>query len=248
MGRYFPMDRLLGLTDSYSPGLAKMMCRAAGTDGSYDEAEETLKIYAGVTVPASQIRRMVQHIGPDIDEWNGNRAESRCEAVPTLYASYDGTGVPMRKSETQGRKGKQPDGSSATREVKLGSVFTSQGVDEDSHPIRDPGSTTYVASFEKAEAFGSMIRQEARLRGLGKAKRVAVLGDGAHWIWNLARINFPQAKQILQEGWLLHRIGGRRSRMQNSGRQEGQAVGHVLACLWRAEHTQYPLFRDQRNV
>ena len=197
MGRYFPMDRLLGLTDSYSPGLAKMMCRAAGTDGSYDEAEETLKIYAGVTVPASQIRRMVQHIGPDIDEWNGNRAESRCEAVPTLYASYDGTGVPMRKIETQGRKGKQPDGSSATREVKLGSVFTSQGVDEDGHPIRDPGSTTYVASFEKAEAFGSMIRQEARLRGLGKAKRVAVLGDGAHWIWNLARINFPQAKQIL---------------------------------------------------
>ena len=42
-----------------------------------------------------------------------------------------------------------------------------------------------------------MIRQEARLRGLGQAGRVAVLGDGAHWIWNLARINFPQAKQIL---------------------------------------------------
>jgi hypothetical protein len=196
-GRIFPMDRVLGLTDSYTPGLAKVMCRAAGTDGSYDEAEETLKIYAGVTVPASQIRRMVQRIGPDIDQWSEERNESRSEAVPTLYASYDGTGVPMRKSETQGRKGKQPDGSCATREVKLGSVFTSQGVDEQGHPIRDPGSTTYVASFEHAEAFGSMIRQEARLRGRGRAGRVAVLGDGAHWIWNLARINFPEAKQIL---------------------------------------------------
>jgi hypothetical protein len=196
-GRFFPMDRALGLTDSYTPGLAKMMCRSAGTDGSYDEAQETLRIYAGVAVPASQIRRMVQLIGPDIAEWSGSRDESRCEAVPTLYASYDGTGVPMRKSETQGRKGKQPDGSSATREVKLGSIFTSQGVDEKGRPVRDPGSTTYVASFEKAETFGSMIRQEARLRGLGRAERVAVLGDGAHWIWNLARVNFPGAKQIL---------------------------------------------------
>jgi hypothetical protein len=196
-GRFFPMDKQLGLTDSYTPGLAKMMCHAAGTDGSYDEAEDTLKIYAGVRVPASQIRRMVQQIGPDIAEWTGNRVESRCEAVPTLYASYDGTGVPMRKSETQGRKGKQSDGSSATREVKLGSVFTSHGVDEDGRPVRDSRSTTYVASFEPAEAFGSVIRQAARLRGLGQAGRVAVLGDGAHWIWNIARINFPQAKQIL---------------------------------------------------
>jgi len=196
-GHFFPMDKLLGLTDSYTPGLAKVMCQAAGTDGSYDDAEETLKIYAGVTVPASQIRRMVQHIGPDIAQWSGHREEARCETVSTLYASYDGTGVPMRKSETQGRKGKQPDGSSATREVKLGCVFSSQEVDEEGHPIRDPGSTTYVASFQHAENFGSMIRQEARLRGLGRAERVAVLGDGAHWIWNLARINFPQAQQIL---------------------------------------------------
>jgi hypothetical protein len=196
-GRCFPMDEVLGLTDSYTPGLAKMMCRAAGTDGSYDEAQETLSVYAGVTVPASQIRRMVQRIGPKVAQWSADRKEPRREAVPTLYVSYDGTGVPMRKSETQGRRGKQPDGSAATRELKLGSVFTSEAVDDEGNPIRDPGSTTYVASFENAEAFGAMIRQEARLRGLGQAKRVAVIGDGAHWIWNLARINFPQAKQIL---------------------------------------------------
>jgi hypothetical protein len=196
-GRSFPMDDLLGLSDSYTPGLAKMMCRAAGTDGSYDEAEETLNVYAGVTVPASQIRRMVKRIGPEIAQWSGNREESRDQSVPTLYVSYDGTGVPMRKSETRGRKGKQPDGSSATREVKLGSVFTSEGVDDDGNPIRDHGSTTYVASFEAAESFGALMRQEARLRGMGRAKRVAIIGDGAHWIWNLARVNFPRAKQIL---------------------------------------------------
>jgi hypothetical protein len=197
MGRMFAMDKLLGLTDSYTPGLARMMCRAAATDGAYDEAEETLRIYAGVSVPASQIRKMVQKIGPDIANWSHDREEMRCEPVPNLYVSYDGTGVPMRKVETQGRKGKQTDGTSKGREVKLGSVFTSQTFDEEGHPVRDPGSTTYVASFEEAKDFGGLIRQEARLRGLARAERVCILGDGAHWIWNLARINFPDARQIL---------------------------------------------------
>lgn len=196
-GRRFPMDEVLGLTDSYTPGLAKMMCHAAATDGSYEEAEDTLKLYAGLSVPASQIRRMVQHIGPDIAQWSGSREDLPSEAAATLYVSYDGTGVPMRKSETQGRKGKQPDGSSATREVKLGSVFTAETFDEKGHPIRDYDSTTYVASFENAETFGAMIRREARLRGLGRAQRVAVLGDGARWIWNLAKVNFPGAREIL---------------------------------------------------
>ncbi len=34
-----PMDQVLGLVESYSPGLAKLVCRAAGMDGSYEEAE-----------------------------------------------------------------------------------------------------------------------------------------------------------------------------------------------------------------
>lgn len=195
--RFFPMDALLGLTDSYTPGLAKMMCRAASTDGSYEEAAQTLQVYAGVEVPASQIRRMAQEIGDDLGCWSQHRHESRCEEVPTLYVSGDGTGVPMRKGETRGRKGKAPDGTSATREVKLGCVFSSHGVDEEGQPLRDPGSTTYVASFDPAEDFGRMLRQEARLRGAGKALRIAFIGDGALWVWNLARTNFPNAVQVL---------------------------------------------------
>lgn len=192
-----PMDRMLGLIGSYTPGLAKMMCRAAGTDGSFSEAEDTLRIYAGAEVPASQIRAVVQQIGPAIAEWSPAREEPRSQKVPTMYISYDGTGVPMREEETQGRKGKQPDGSAITRELKLGCVFTSHATDEKGNPLRDTNSTTYVASFDPAEEFASALLREARLRGLGKASRSAVLGDGAHWIWKQAGIHFPQAVQIL---------------------------------------------------
>lgn len=192
-----PMDDVLGLVGSYSPGLAKLMCRAAGMDGSYDEAEQTLGLYAGVDVPASQIRCMVQAMGPELKQWSETRTETRCERTPRVYISYDGTGVPMRKEETQGRKGKQADGSSASREVKLGCVFTSTATDKEGRPLRDPQSTTYLASFESAEAFGLSMLKEARLRGLGKAEKAVVIGDGAHWIWRQAGMNFPAAIQIL---------------------------------------------------
>ena len=195
--RSFPMDQRLGLIGSYTPGLAKLMCRSAGMDGSFDEARDTLSVYAGVDVPASQIRLVSQKVAPDLVQWSKTRDESRSEKVPIMYISYDGTGVPMRKEETQGRKGKQPDGSSATRELKLGCVFTSQSCDEEGNPLRDPDSTTYVASFQRAPDFAGTLLDEARLRGLGKAEQKVVLGDGAGWIWNQAKINFPQAVHIL---------------------------------------------------
>lgn len=44
--------------------------------------------------------------------------------APTMDLGVDGTGVPVRKSETAGRDGKQPDGSAKTRKVKPGTVWT----------------------------------------------------------------------------------------------------------------------------
>jgi len=54
----------------------------------------------------------------------------------------DGTGVPVVRKETEGRKGKGDDGQSRTREVKLGCVFTQTDLDMNGYPVRDEGSTT----------------------------------------------------------------------------------------------------------
>jgi hypothetical protein len=119
----------------------------------------------------------------------------------------DGTGVPMVPDELEGRQGKQPDGSAKTREVKLGCVFTQTKTDEEGLPTRDHQSTTYIGSFETAAEFGALIRAEAIRRGLGRAVRVVFLGDGAAWIWELARVNFPDAVQILDLFHALERLG-----------------------------------------
>jgi hypothetical protein len=119
------------------------------------------------------------------------------KTIDTMYIEYDGTGVPMAKSELAGRKGKQPDGGAKTREAKLGCVFAQTTVDKDGRPVRDNATTSYFGAIETAEEFGGRLYANAALRGVEKAKRVAVLGDGAKWIWNLAQQNFPWATEIV---------------------------------------------------
>jgi len=103
----------------------------------------------------------------------------------------------MMPSELEGKKGRQPDGSARTREVKLGCVFTQHVADAEGNPLRDPSSTTYIGTLENAADFGLQLRQEAIRRGLGSARKIVCLGDGAAWVWEQARINFPSAICIL---------------------------------------------------
>ncbi len=193
-----PLDEQLGLKDGNTLGLQKLMSRAGAMSGSFELGSDDLKAYSRLDVPGRSIQRMACEVGPKIQSWLQERDPVISESPPdVMYVSYDGTGVPTTKSETKGRKGKQPDGSSRGREVKLGCIFTQLRNVEGEPPDRDPESTTYVASFDEAVDFGGLIRREAITRGMAKAKRLVVLGDGAPWIWNLARINFPNATCIL---------------------------------------------------
>lgn len=193
-----PLDELLGLRDGDTPGLQRLMARAGSMSPSFERASEDLKIYARLEVPGRSIQRRAAVIGPEVQTWLGERPPEKLKQPPAvLYVSYDATGVPMTKSETKDRKGKQPDGSAKTREVKLGCVFTQIRRENGRPPERDPDSTTHIASFDESVDFGALIQQEAVLRGMAHAKKVVVLGDGAVWIWEVARVYFPGAIQIL---------------------------------------------------
>ena len=119
------------------------------------------------------------------------------EPIPILYVQMDGTGVPVVKKETEGRKGKTDGQPAHTREVKLGCVFTQTAWDKEGYAIRDPDSTTYTGAIETAEEFGKRIYLEAWNRGWSRAEKKVVMGDGAEWIWNLADQHFPGAVQIV---------------------------------------------------
>lgn len=203
-----PRDQALGLDGgSLSPAVTRMVGAAAALV-SFAEGRELLGTLAGLAVPVKQVERTAEALGQAIAAAERQQVvpATAAEIPPTLYLGLDGTGVPMRKAELAGRPGKQADGSSKTREVKLCTVWSAEGRDEDGVPVRDAGSVSYSAAIERAatrdtdqtgSAFAQRVEREARRRGFDRAPRRAVLGDGALWIWNIAGEYFPAAIQIV---------------------------------------------------
>ena len=205
-GTRYPGDEELDIVETTrSPGLRRMMARA-GSQSTFREGRDDLKIYAGLEVTAKDIERIAEGIGEQMEAWLAQEREEilkqgeplRSEkTIPILYICYDGTGVPMTPAELRDRRGKQADGSAKTREAKLGCVFTQTTTDARGFPVRDPDSTSFVGAIESAENFGWRIDAEAVRRGLFKAQRVVVLGDSAEWVKNLAQMHFPEATFII---------------------------------------------------
>lgn len=201
----YPADRLLDIDEtSRSPGVRRMTARLGERESFADTAED-LKELAGITVSVKDCERSAEQTGAHVAVWQERQhaqalvdaEQTSADVIPVLYIEMDGTGVPVVKSETMGRKGKGEDGTPKTREAKIGCVFTQTGVDEKGRPVRDAGSTTFTGAVENAETFGMRIFAEAQRRGIQRAQKVVVLSDGAEWIANLVAEHFPDAVHIL---------------------------------------------------
>jgi hypothetical protein len=207
-----PRDGDLGVVGmSLSPGLAAMTARA-GTAAPFAPAAALLADLAGITLTTKRVERAAEATGHAATEIQAQQTKAILSGtlvtlpppprpdgtVPDiLYLAVDGTGLPMHASETTGRNGKGPEGRARTREAKLAALFTQTATSADGHPIRDPHSTSYVATLEPVEHFTDLLTAEARRRGSDHLRQLVIIGDGAHWIWNLAQRRFPEATQIV---------------------------------------------------
>lgn len=217
----FPADHELDIQNTgFSPGVRRMQA-LVGQDHPFDHGREQMEVLAGLQVTAKSVERVAESIGTDIARDEQQQIDRAVqldlpivlgEPVPVLYVQMDGTGVPVVNKETEGRQGKLDGLPAHTREVKLGCVFTQTRWDEDGFAVRDPGSTTYTGAVENAEQFGRRIYVEAWKRGWSRAEKKVVIGDGAEWIWNIAKDHFPGAVQIVdlfharQHLWELARL------------------------------------------
>jgi hypothetical protein len=214
-----PKDEELDIVGtSLSPGVRRMMGFVGGR-GPFGEGQVLLEELAQIKVNVKAVERTAEAIGEEIEEKKQREIkgvmggtirfmEGAEEERGTMYVLMDGTGVPVVGRETAGRRGRGGDGKARTREAKLGCVFTQTRLDEEGRPVRDEDSTTYVGAIEEAGPFGKRIYAEASRRGLHRAKRVVVMGDGAPWIWGIAEMHFPGAIQIVDLYHALERLIG----------------------------------------
>ena len=194
---HYPADSALGLENGLTPGLARLVCLEGADTAGFDLAARHLAETGGIRIGARQIQRLVQRIGPEAQRWQEREATPGSTDAEVLYVSGDGTGVPMRREELEGRKGKADDGKARTRQAYLGCVFTQHTRDEKGRPVRDAHSTTYTSSFAPIDEFGPQLRREALRRGMGAARQTVLLIDGANGLENMGLKCFAGATQIV---------------------------------------------------
>lgn len=200
---FCPKDDALDIVaTSYSPGVRRLIGKV-GAMRPFGLGHQDLYELADIRVTAKEVERQSHIVGGQIELFHSAQAEAAMtekvipiKAVPRLYVSMDGTGVPVVKRETTDRRGKDG-GQAKTREAKLGCIFTQTGFDKEGRPIRDEQSTSYIGAIETADEFAKRLYKEAKRRGIDRAAEVCVIGDGALWIWNIADEQFHGACQIV---------------------------------------------------
>jgi hypothetical protein len=232
-----PVDAALGLArDGHSPGVRRLAARF-GALLPFAPAAALLAEATAVRLSAGTIRAATEAAGERREErvqgavaaaWERGLPPAPGPAPERLYVAMDGVRVLGAGGEG--------------REVKVGVVQPAQ---------RGGGgerraAASYAAGLEPAAAFGRRLALEAHGRGLAGAGEVAVLGDGAAWIWNLAAEHFPGATQIVDWyhasgrvwslGKALHGDGTPEAAGWVDGQLRRLAGGEVAALVgeWRA--------------
>jgi hypothetical protein len=183
------------------------MIARAGAEVPFGKAAALVQDLAGITVSTRTVERSAEASGAAARKAGAAEAallRARAlrplpppEPVPDmLYVEVDGTGVPVRASETEGRPGKSEDGKAGTREIKLARLFTVSRPDDDGSPVMDPGSSSYVATFDGKDALAELVEAEYLRRGGEHFRQVVAIGDGAAWIWTMAEALYPHATHI----------------------------------------------------
>ena len=152
----FPADVELDIQHTeFSPGVRRMQA-VVGQEAPFDQGRQQMKLLADLEVTTKAVERTAEAIGEDVARGDQQEVQRALQLdlpmvmgapVPILYVQMDGTGVPVVKKETEGRKGKMDGQPAHTREAKLGCVFTQTAWDEEGFAIRDPDSTTYVGAI-----------------------------------------------------------------------------------------------------
>lgn len=199
---FFPLDEQLQLWDTHlSEGLAKQVLWLLGLLPD-DLVERVLQRVAGLALSDSSIWRCGA-------TW-GERLRAVTEAEAALAQALPRGGVVQRGESHSGpRMGVSMDGTmvhirnEGFKELKVGAVFAVESRREvpkgggEAELVAHAVHNSYVGKLGGSEALGVLVWGEAHRRGWLRALDTVVVGDGAVWIWNQARLHFGYSLQLV---------------------------------------------------
>ena len=170
---------------------------------SFEEAEEVMRRIGHLEMSDSTIWRRV-------DKWGGKFKEveaERRERATILPRQGERIVPPVKRSRE--RMGVAMDGGmvhildEGWKELKAGCVYDIEQratFDKETGEWIETGravNTSYAAYLGGPEIFGQLLWAEAKERGWEEVYDTQVMGDGAHWIWNLGAEHFYDSFQTV---------------------------------------------------
>lgn len=277
---FCPQDLLLGIERGRKATrrVRAWMARFAVQEECFAAVPPILSELRGLAVSESTVERTAVEVGEALAAFQQARAQTVVldgapapelpaaaaatpaavePGLPRLYLAMDGTMCPLRdRWRRDGSLGKL-----ACRygEAKVGMAFTTGQKDGLDEGIRTRGC---IGTLRNIAVFTLLMLWLARQWGAQRAQELVVLGDGAAWIWNLARRYFPQAVQIVDLWHVLERLwtvaearfGSRTSQAakawvgQMRGHLEHNLVGTVIAEMerWEPKRRTHQALRDEQ--
>jgi hypothetical protein len=184
-----------------TPGFAEKLCFTATATGSYEEAAQVASKWSQAIAVAT-IHALVQRVGAGAEA----QAQRRYEQPPTERLPRRGPselgvlmvdGCQLRYRGPGWGKKKTKQDRVEWHELKLG-VFYRHEAATQTQAGRGLLIDKLVVNWQdQALELGRRLNWEAQREGLGRARAMLFLGDGAEWVWNLKKDRWNQAVGLL---------------------------------------------------
>lgn len=190
------VDEELGLPkDKWLPMVLELAC-ALGISSEFPNSHQLFQKWTTLELAEKTLANQVEKIGNQLQtqEFNGECSPDTSsefevpnlgdEQPDLLYVGVDGVMTPLNQKQ-------------GYFEAKVGVIFWSkdhQKVGKKRGFIRQ---REYVATLKSRTEFRNRVSQLYHQVAGKKPTKTVFLGDGAHWIWSMASVQFPGAVEIL---------------------------------------------------
>ncbi len=191
----------LGAHQKITPGYAEKLCFTATATGSYEEAAQVASRWAR-SIDDATVHALVQRAGVRAE----GQAQARYEQVaqerqpqrePSRLGVLMVDGCQMRYRGPGWGKKKTEQDRVEWHELKLGVYYR---LEESAQTESGRGILAHkviVAWQDQPLELGRRLHWEGLREGLGRARQLLYLGDGAEWVWNLKKDRWNRATGLL---------------------------------------------------
>jgi len=214
-----PVDDQYGLVPgAVTAGLAALL-GLGGIELSFGESRDWLKAFLLFEVSENTIRSETQALGvvqaeredawcrqsQDLDHLQA-RLREKTPLPARLYGSLDAAKV---RIEPRAKQGKKPENIEAWRDMKVGCWYEAEPVPpvqrstrqrdkfEREQAVFRAKNMRYYCDIQEADEFGQLMWGTGCTMKADLVPELVFVCDGAVWIWNLVKLHYPHAVQIV---------------------------------------------------